>query len=75
MRGNTRDIFLCRLYWEQFPGVQAMVLVHEVSHFYGNRDYEYGEPAAMKLAKTNPRKAIFNADSAMFFADNIPHLE
>lgn len=52
-----------------------MVLVHEVSHFYGNRDYEYGEPAAMKLAKTNPRKAIFNADSAMFFADNIPHLE
>ena len=39
-------------------------IAHEMTHIYGNTvDYEYGHNDCKKYAKTNPNKAVKNADS------------
>jgi peptidyl-Lys metalloendopeptidase len=46
-----------------------------MSHFTvvaGTSDYAYGQTAAKRLATSNPKKAINNADSHEYFAENTP---
>src|SRR6185436_237740 len=55
---------------------KAGTLVHETSHFTvvaGTNDYAYGQTACKKLATKTPNKAINNADSHEYFAENNPH--
>jgi peptidyl-Lys metalloendopeptidase len=54
---------------------KAGTLVHETSHFTvvaGTSDYAYGQTACKKLATKTPNKAINNADSHEYFAENNP---
>ncbi len=73
-------IYLCSVFW-QAPATgtdsKAGTLVHEMSHFSvvaGTNDNAYGQTACKKLAQKNPRKAIANADSHEYFAENTPSL-
>ena len=73
-------IYLCNAFWSA-PATgtdsKAGTLVHEMSHFSvvaGTNDYAYGQTAAKRLAQTNPKKAIDNADSHEYFAENTPSL-
>jgi peptidyl-Lys metalloendopeptidase len=73
-------IYLCNAFWSA-PALgtdsKAGTLVHEMSHFNvvaGTSDYAYGQTAAKRLASTNPKRAINNADSHEYFAENTPAL-
>jgi len=75
------EIFLCKDFWSApLTGTdsQAGTLVHEVSHFnvvIGTEDYIYGQSGCRELAENNPKKAINNADSHEYFAENNPSLD
>lgn len=69
---------LCGAFWSA-PATgtdsKAGTLVHESSHFTvngGTQDYAYGQTAAKSLAKKTPSKAVMNADSHEYFAENNP---
>jgi peptidyl-Lys metalloendopeptidase len=69
-------IYLCGYFWKA-PATgrdsKAGTLVHEMSHFRvtaGTSDYVYGESGALNLARTNPKKAIANADNHEYFAED-----
>ena len=71
-------IYLCNAFWSA-PSTgtdsKAGTLVHEMSHFTvvaGTGDYAYGQTAAKRLATSNPKRAIKNADSHEYFAENTP---
>ncbi len=71
-------IYLCSVYW-QAPQTgtdsKAGTLVHETSHFTvvaGTDDWVYGQSGAQSLAISDPVKAIDNADSHEYFAENTP---
>lgn len=71
-------VYLCRAFWSA-PALgrdsKAGTLVHETSHFTvvaGTQDYVYGESGAKNLAKTNPSKAVMNADNHEYFAEDAP---
>jgi peptidyl-Lys metalloendopeptidase len=71
-------IYLCNAFWNA-PATgtdsKAGTLVHEMSHFTvvaGTADYAYGQTAAKRLASTSPKRAIKNADSHEYFAENTP---
>lgn len=71
-------IYLCNAFWSA-PATgtdsKAGTLVHEMSHFTvvaGTGDYAYGQTAAKRLATQNPKRAINNADSHEYFAENTP---
>ncbi len=71
-------IYLCNAFWSA-PATgtdsKAGTLVHEMSHFTvvaGTGDYAYGQTAAKRLAQTNVKRAIKNADSHEYFAENTP---
>lgn len=73
-------IYLCRVFWSA-PALgtdsQAGTLIHEMSHFTvvaGTADWAYGQTAASALAETDPDKALDNADSHEYFAENTPPL-
>lgn len=72
-------IYLCNAFWNapaQGTDSKAGTLVHEMSHFdvvAGTNDNAYGQTACKKLAK-RPQKAIDNADSHEYFAENTPFL-
>ncbi|KAG8682406.1 hypothetical protein FRC08_014982, partial [Ceratobasidium sp. 394] len=54
---------------------KAGTIIHEQSHFTvngGTHDYAYGQSAAKSLAISNPARAIMNADSHEYFAENTP---
>ena len=54
---------------------QAGTLIHEMSHFdvvAGTDDVVYGQAGAKSLAISDPAKAITNADSHEYFAENTP---
>ena len=56
---------------------KAGTLIHETSHFTvvaGTNDNAYGQTACKKLASKTPNKAINNADSHEYFAENTPFL-
>lgn len=73
-------IYLCRAFWNApLKGTDSKggTLVHEMSHFTvvaGTEDWAYGQSAARNLANNNPKKAIDNADSHEYFAENKPSL-
>ena len=49
------------------------VVIHEMSHFRTTaetNDYAYGQGACQALADSNPHKAINNADSHKYLAEN-----
>lgn len=69
-------IYLCRVFWTA-PALgtdsQAGTLVHETSHFNvvsGTNDWVYGTTGAQDLAKTDPTKALDNADNHEYFAEH-----
>ena len=71
-------VYLCGAFWSA-PNTgtdsRAGTLVHETSHFNvvaGTKDNAYGQTAAHNLAVSNPTKAVANADSHEYFAENTP---
>lgn len=71
-------IYLCNAFWSA-PNTgtdsRAGTIIHETSHFNvvaGTDDWAYGQTAAKNLARSNPKKAIDNADSHEYFAENTP---
>ena len=73
-------IYLCNAFWAA-PNTgtdsRAGTIIHEVSHFTvvaGTSDYAYGQSAARSLATSNPARAVRNADSHEYFAENTPFM-
>ncbi|CAE6460992.1 unnamed protein product [Rhizoctonia solani] len=71
-------VHLCPAFWSA-PAMgtdsKAGTLIHEQTHFTingGTRDYTYGQRSCRMLAKSQPDKAVRNADSHEFFAENPP---
>ncbi len=71
-------IYVCNAFWSA-PATgtdsKAGTLVHEMSHFNvvaGTDDWAYGQTACKSLATRSPKKAIDNADSHEYFAENTP---
>ena len=71
-------IYVCNAFWSA-PNTgtdsRAGTIVHETSHFNvvaGTDDHAYGQTAAKRLAQKQPAKAIDNADSHEYFAENTP---
>ncbi|KAG8748302.1 hypothetical protein FRC10_007693 [Ceratobasidium sp. 414] len=71
-------VYLCSAFWSA-PNTgtdsKAGTIIHEQSHFIvngGTQDYAYGQSAAKSLAISNPARAIMNADSHEYFAENEP---
>jgi peptidyl-Lys metalloendopeptidase len=71
-------IYLCNAFWSA-PNVgtdsRAGTLIHEMSHFNvvaGTDDWAYGQTACKRLAKKNVNRALDNADSHEYFAENTP---
>ena len=71
-------IYLCNAFWAA-PNTgtdsRAGTIVHELSHFTvlgGTSDFAYGQTAARRLAQQNPARAVQNADSHEYFAENTP---
>lgn len=74
------EIHLCTVFW-QAPTTgtdsKAGTIIHETSHFKvvaSTDDYAYGHDACEALAISDPRKAVGNADSHEYFAENKPSL-
>jgi peptidyl-Lys metalloendopeptidase len=73
-------IYLCGAFWSApMTGTDSKggTLVHEMSHFTvvaGTDDWAYGQTAAANLARTNPTRALDNADNHEYFAENNPYL-
>jgi peptidyl-Lys metalloendopeptidase len=71
-------IYVCGAFWAApMTGTdsKAGTLVHEMSHFdvvAGTDDWAYGQTAAKALAISDPTKALNNADSHEYFAENTP---
>ena len=72
------QIYVCNAFWSA-PNTgtdsKAGTLIHEMSHFNvvaGTDDWAYGQSAAKSLAISNPTKALDNADSHEYFAENTP---
>jgi len=77
---DSGTIYLCGAFWKAPPvgtDSQAGTLIHEASHFTiygGTKDYAYGQDACEGLAMRDPAKAVLNADSHEYFAENDPPL-
>ncbi|CAM5796456.1 M35 family metallo-endopeptidase [Rhizobacter fulvus] len=71
-------IYLCGAFWNApMTGTDSKggTLVHEMSHFNvvaSTDDWAYGQSAANSLAISDPAKALDNADSHEYFAENTP---
>ncbi|WP_313704248.1 M35 family metallo-endopeptidase [Massilia sp.] len=73
-------IYVCKAFWSApLTGTDSKggTLVHEMSHFNvvaGTDDHVYGQSGAASLAISDPTKAVDNADSHEYFAENTPAL-
>ncbi len=73
-------IYLCGAFWKApVAGTDSRggTLIHEMSHFNvvaATNDWAYGQTAAAELAASDPAKALDNADSHEYFAENTPEL-
>lgn len=73
-------IYVCNAFWSApMTGTDSKggTLVHEMTHFNvvaGTDDWAYGHSAAKSLALSSPTKALDNADSHEYFAENSPPL-
>ncbi|HEX4954085.1 MAG TPA: M35 family metallo-endopeptidase [Thermoanaerobaculia bacterium] len=71
-------IYLCSVFWSaptQGTDSKAGTIIHELSHFNvvaATDDWAYGQTACKSLATSNPGKAVDNADSHEYFAENTP---
>jgi peptidyl-Lys metalloendopeptidase len=71
-------IYVCKAFWAApMTGTDSKggTLIHEMSHFnvvVGTDDYAYGQTNAKSLARTDPAKALMNADNHEYFAENTP---
>lgn len=71
-------VYLCKSFWTapvSGTDSRAGTIVHELSHFNvvaGTDDLGYGQANARNLAKTDPVKALNNADNHEYFAENTP---
>jgi len=76
----SHTIFLCPVFWSASSNKytynsQPGTLTHEMSHFNdiaGTEDYQYGVTGCMNLAKSNPSRAVNNADSHEYFQESQP---
>jgi peptidyl-Lys metalloendopeptidase len=72
-------VYFCNAFWNApLTGTdsKAGTIVHELSHFNvvaGTDDLAYGHSAAKRLADRQPSRAIRNADSHEYFAENTPY--
>ncbi|HYD82072.1 MAG TPA: M35 family metallo-endopeptidase [Paucimonas sp.] len=73
-------IYVCKAFWSApMTGTDSKggTLVHEMSHFNvvaGTDDHVYGQSGAKSLAISDPNRAVENADSHEYFAENTPAL-
>ena len=71
-------IYVCNAFWSapnSGTDSRAGTLVHEMSHFNvvaSTDDWAYGQTACRSLATSNAKKAVDNADSHEYFAENTP---
>ncbi len=71
-------IYVCNAFWSApttGTDSKAGTLVHEMSHFNvvaGTDDWAYGQSACRSLASSNAKRAVDNADSHEYFAENTP---
>jgi len=70
-------VYLCGAFWNsKLCGAfdsQCGTLIHETSHFTvvgATQDYAYGTTNCKSLAKSNPTRAIANADSYEYFSES-----
>jgi peptidyl-Lys metalloendopeptidase len=74
-------VYVCKAFWAApMTGTDSKggTLVHEISHFNavaGTDDWAYGQTNAKSLARTDPAKALNNADNHEYFAENTPFLQ
>jgi hypothetical protein len=68
-----RVIWLCNMFWavpDEGPDSKAGTMVHEHSHSSGGTDdLEYSRDLCERLARSNPGKAIKNADNYEFYSE------
>jgi peptidyl-Lys metalloendopeptidase len=71
-------VYLCGAFWSA-PNTgtdsRAGTIIHESSHFNviaSTDDRAYGQTACKSLAKKSPSKALDNADTHEYFAENTP---
>ncbi|KDQ16122.1 hypothetical protein BOTBODRAFT_43700 [Botryobasidium botryosum FD-172 SS1] len=71
-------VYFCGAFWNA-PNTgtdsRAGTINHEASHFTrngGTQDYQYGQSGCRSLATSNPARAVMNADSHEYFAENNP---
>ncbi len=75
------NIYLCSVFWSApLSGTDSKggTIIHEMSHFdvvAGTDDWAYGQTNAKSLAISDPAKALSNADSHEYFAENTPALQ
>ncbi len=75
------NVYLCSVFWDApLSGTDSKggTIIHELSHFdavSGTDDWAYGHSAAKSLAISDPAKALNNADSHEYFAENTPVLQ
>jgi len=73
-------IYVCGAFWSApLTGTDSKggTLIHEMTHFNAvasTDDWAYGQSAAAALAISNPTRAVDNADSHEYFAENTPAL-
>jgi len=77
-KGGDVRIYLCNQFWKA-PKLgtdsQAGTIIHEVSHEVSDtEDHEYRQSDCRKLASSDPDRAVENADSHEYFAENTPAL-
>jgi len=71
-------IYVCKAFWTApLTGTDSRggTLLHELSHFdvvAGTDDHVYGQGGAAELARTDPGRAVRNADSHEYFGENSP---
>lgn len=76
----SHTIYLCAAFWTASEAVYQFdskpgTLIHELSHFNnvaGTDDHAYGQAAVQNLARTDPDRAIKNADSQEYFVESNP---
>ncbi len=71
-------IYVCKAFWTApLTGTDSRggTLLHELSHFdvvAATDDHVYGQQGAGELARTDPARAVRNADSHEYFGENTP---
>lgn len=74
-------IYVCKAFWTApLTGTDSRggTLLHELSHFdvvAATDDHVYGQQGAAELARTDPARAVNNADSHEYFGENTPQQE